>query len=61
MAHAGIADMQLPAGIVAQADFFGDPAVALEKFDVGNVVQIDGRAQFARLDIVLSLIHIYFA
>ena len=58
MPHAGVANMQLAAGIVAQADFFRNAAVALEKFDMGNIVQIDNRAQLARVYIVLGGRHI---
>ena len=47
MPHAGFADIQIPAGIVAQADLFRQSAVRGEKINVGNIIQIDDRVHAA--------------
>ena len=55
VAHAGVADVQLSAGVVAQADLFRDAAVLFEELYVGDVVQIDDGAQFARVPVKMCI------
>ena len=47
VAHDRVAQAELAAGVVAQADRLGDAAVVLQEVDVGKVVQVDERAQAA--------------
>ena len=58
MPHAGVANVQFSAGIVAQADLFRDAAVFLKELYVGDVVEVDDRAQFARVYIILGGRHV---
>ena len=41
VAHDGIANLEIPAGVVAAAHRFGNAPVLCQNVDVGNIVQVD--------------------
>ena len=54
VAHDGIAQLELSAGVVAQADGLGNAAVLFQEINVRKVVQVDERAQLAGVDELLG-------
>ena len=53
LAHAGGAEVQLSAGIVAQADLLRHAAVGGQKRDVGDIVEVDVGVQTAGILVLL--------
>ena len=49
VSHDGVAEFEIPAGIIAQADGLRNAAVLRQEVDVRVIVKVDDRAQLARV------------